>query len=146
MAVFGGDSFYFAFDDINGTLRTLTGVRSVTGIPGNVKHARSTAVGATVEVSHALAYDMVFTVEGVYDNTADTGAREVLAAVFAEQQANPTNTYEYEYGPEGNSAGEPLHSGVAKMLSYEEPANIDDLVGFRAQFRAQTYTLGTVSE
>jgi hypothetical protein len=145
MAVYGGDSFYFAIDNSggSGTLKQLTGLRSVTGLPGTVKHARSTAVGDTIEKSHPLIYDIVFTIEGVYDNTSSTGATEVLSAIFAEQQANPTRTYTFEYGPEGNTSTEPKHTGECKILSYEEPASIDDLIGFRAQLRAQTYSLTT---
>lgn len=142
MAVYSGAGIHFALDDEGGTLRTLTGVRTVS-IPMGVRASEIHAVGDTIVKEHVNLEDVTFTVEGHYDDTADTGTGDVLPAVWNNQQANPTTTYSFEFGPEGNTMGMPSRTGEAVMTSYEENTELDGVVLFRASFRANTFSIST---
>lgn len=142
MAVYSGAGIHFALDDEAGTARTLTGVRTVS-FPLGARTSEIHAVGDTIVKEQVNLNDVTFTVEGHYDDTTDTGTGDVLPAVWAAQQAAPTTTYTYTFGPEGNTTGMPSRTGEAVMLSYEENTELDGIVLFRASFRANTITIGT---
>lgn len=143
MAFNGAEEAYFAIDDTGGTARQIVGLTSVDGLPGELEHADSTAIGDSIRKSHPLLYNVQFTLEGWYDTTSSTGSGIVLGADFAAQQANPTLTFTFDYGPAGNASTAARRTGEAKIESYVEGARLGELVNFRAGFRAQTLTIGS---
>ena len=146
MAYYGADGLYFAIDDTAGTLRQISGLTSIDGLPGEIEAADSTAIGDTVRKSHPTLYNVEFNIEGWYDDSASVGSQTVLQAIWAEQQGSPTTDYTFEFGPEGSTTGMPKRTGQAKVMSYTEGGRVGELVNFRASFKAQTITItGTFS-
>ena len=142
MAVYSGANIHFALDDEGAVERTLTGIRTVS-FPMGFRTSEIHAVGDSIVKERVNLDDVTFTVDGHYDDTADTGTGDVLPAVWNNSQANPTTEYTYVFGPEGNTMGFPRRTGECVMTSYEENTELDGLVLFRAQFRANTITIDT---
>lgn len=142
MAVYSGANIHFALDDEGATERTLTGVRTVTVTYG-FRTSEIHAVGDSAVKARVSLNDVNITIDGHYDDTADTGTGDVLPAVWNNSQANPTTEYTFVFGPEGNTMGFPRRTGEAVMTSYEENTELDGLVLFRAQLHANTITIDT---
>jgi hypothetical protein len=142
MATFSGANIHFAIDDEGATERTLTGVRTVS-FPMGFRTSEIHAVGDSIVKERVNLDDVTFTVEGQYDDTADTGTGDVLPAIWDNSQANPGTNYTFVFGPEGSTTGMPRRTGEAVMTSYEENTELDGLVLFRAKFRANTITIDT---
>ena len=53
-----GKDLYFAIDDSAGTLQQITGITSVSGLPGRVEHHDATAIGDNGR-KHASALENV---------------------------------------------------------------------------------------
>lgn len=130
----------FAIDDSGATLRVLTGVTEVNGLPGVKEHIEATAVGDGGTQWVESLERVEFTVSGWYDTTASTGTKTVLSGIRA------ASDYEgsFEYGPEGSASGKEKISGEAVMVDLDYITRLGEVVGFRALFRvAGTVTFGT---
>jgi len=137
-----GKDLYFAIDDAGGTLRQLTGLTSVSGLPGRVEHHDATAIGDNGRKHSAALENVVVTIEGWYDDTADTGSQIVLSALAAQRGTDLESSI--EYGPKGNSSGFEKHSAEVKLDELEYPGRLGDLIGFRATLLVQgAVTIGT---
>ena len=137
-----GKDLYFAIDDTAGTLRQLTGVTSVTGLPGPVDHYEAAAVGDSGHKHVAGLENVRVTVEGWYDDTAATGSKVVLSALAAQRSADLQSSI--EFGPKGNSSTFEKMSAEVKMESLEYPAALGDLVKFRTELLVQgVVTIGS---
>ncbi len=143
MTFHASDGIYFAIDDTGGTARQIVGLTSVDGLPGTLEGADSTAIGDSIRKSHPTLYNVQFTIEGWYDDSSSTGSATVLSADFDAQQANPTLTFTFDYGPAGNSTNDERITGESKIESLNYGGRVGELVPFRAGFRAQTLTIGT---
>jgi|DEB0MinimDraft_3_1074331.scaffolds.fasta_scaffold03495_4 hypothetical protein len=130
-----GKDFYFAIDDTAGTLRQLTGLLSVDGLPGEVEHYDATAVADGGRKHVAGLENVTVTIEGWYDDTASTGTKTVLSALAGQRSNNLESSI--EYGPKGNSSGYEKFSAETKMRNLTYPASLGDLVKFRAELLVQ---------
>ena len=130
-----GKDLYFAVDDTGGTQRVLTGVTSVTGLPGQVEHYEAAAVGESGHKHVAGLENVRVTVEGWYDDTGTTGSKQVLSALAGARSEDFLATL--TFGPKGGVAGNEKISGEAKLENLEYPAALGDLVKFRAEFLIQ---------
>lgn len=71
-----------------------------------------------------------FTMGGTYDNTASTGPRDALLAVYALNAPVPVLRL-----PEGDGMGKPQDAFDAILTSYVETNPVADMVKWRADFQ-----------
>jgi len=132
---FPGKDLHFAIEDAAGTSRVLTGLTSVTGLPGETEHYDATAVGDAGRKHVAGLENVTITIEGWYDNTASTGSQVVLSGL-----ANIRNTDAEKaivFGPTGNTGGMEKFTATVKMKTLEYPAALGDLIKFRCDLLVQ---------
>lgn len=73
--------------------------------------------------------DGTATIEGIYDNTAETGPAAVLRPLIG------AAAVELIYQPEGAGAGKPLSTVDILVTSYEETAPVADMITFSAELQ-----------
>lgn len=142
MAFTHGKDAYFSIDDSGGTLRNISPyVTQVSGLPGDRSLGSTTAFGDQGERFIPGLASASFTVSGHWDDTATTGSHTVLTGL-----RTATATSSFEYGPEGNTAGDIKISGECWLESLTYDASVDSVVPFQAQFRLDgIVTVGTFS-
>jgi len=132
---FPGKDTHFAIADASGTSRVLTGLTSVTGLPGEMEHYDATAVGDTGRKHVAGLANVTITIEGWYDNTASTGSQVVLSGLAAIRNTDAEKAI--IYGPSGSTSGMEKFTATVKMKTLEYPAALGDLVKFRCDLLVQ---------
>lgn len=131
MALEHGRFSHFAVEDAAGTtLRTLTTFLTDVTFSQEQDEAQSTTKGQTWETYVQGHTRATITLTGRFDNTATTGPDAVLAGLVAD-----TGTVGFEWGPEGNTAGDIKYSGECFLTAFEHGSPLADMVGFTATFR-----------
>lgn len=124
-----GHKSYFALEDSAGTtLRNISPyVTSVTFAQNNDTHD-TTTFGQEGHTYIVGLTDGKITIVGLWDKAALVGSDTVFQSLIGYE----TNTMTFNYGPEGNTAGQKLKSGECVLESYTEADPIADLVTFTA--------------
>lgn len=139
MATAHGKNFVFKLDDVGTTLRTLVGVSKVSGLPGSYETDDVTASGAAGGMTVVGLPDVKFSLEGPYDNTADTGSHTVISGL-----PGAAATQSFEYSPLGTTNGYPKYSGECRCTSYVVDADVKGALRYKAEFHVEgKVTLGT---
>ena len=130
----------FQLDDAGGTLRLLTGITEISGLPGPKDHIEATAIGDN-GWEHVESLERgEFSITGWYDTTATTGTKVVLSGIRAATAWEES----FQYGPAGTTSGDEKISGECVMINLEYNTRLSQVVGVRATFRvAGTITFGT---
>lgn len=82
--------------------------------------------------------DATASLEGIYDNTANTGPGAVLRALIG------AAAVEFVYQPEGDGVGKPVATVDALVTSYEESAPVADMITFTAELQLSDDIADTV--
>jgi|TARA_R110000824_G_scaffold34096_3_gene108842 hypothetical protein len=130
-----GKDLHFAIENAAGASQVLTGVTSVSGLPGETEHYDATAVGDAGRKHVAGLENVTVTVEGWYDTTSTTGSAVVLSGLAAIR--NTDNTSAIIFGPYGSTTGFEKFTATVKMKTLEYPAALGDLVKFRTDLLVQ---------
>lgn len=140
-----GKNLYFAIEDSAGTT-----LRDLSANLNNVDFNRSADVhDDTTYSSDAIKgrtkkgglTDGQISLAGFWDKTALTGTETVLDSLVGLFQP-----VDYEYGPEGNTAGMYKKSGKAVLSAYNVSEPVGDLIAFTATLDLSgTPTNGTFS-
>lgn len=139
MATAHGKSFVFKLDDAATTLRQLTGVSKVTGLPGGYPTDDVTASGDAGGKTVVGLPDNSFSLEGPYDNTADTGSHTVISGL-----PGLSTTQSFEYSPLGTATSYPKYTGECRCTSYVVDADVKSALRYKADFHVEgAVTLGT---
>lgn len=134
-----GKNFVFKLDDSGATLRQITGVSKVTGLPGPYPGDDVTASGDAGAKTVVGIPDVSFSVEGPYDNTASTGSHTVISGL-----PGLSATQTFEYSPLGTTGGYPKYSGECRCTSYVVDADVKGALRYKADFHVEgAVTLGT---
>lgn len=142
MAMSHGMVSYFAVEDSAGTtLRNLTTYITDIEFPFSQDVAETTTKGQTAKTYVQGHTDATISINGRWDNTATTGPDAVLSGLVGD-----TGTVGFEFGPEGNTAGDIKYSGECILTSYQVSSPLSDVVGFSAEFQITgAVTKGTFS-
>lgn len=132
---FPGKDLHVEIENAAAASQILTGVTSVTGLPGEVEHYDATAVGDAGRKHVAGLENVTVTIEGWYDNTATTGSQVVLSGLAAVRSADQESVL--IFGPIGNTTGMEKFTATVKMKNLEYPATLGDLVKFRCELLVQ---------
>lgn len=131
MARAHGKDVYFSIDDSGGTLRNISGhVDNVSGLPGGRQMSEVTSFGDQGVRNIPGLVNVTYTVSGQFDTAATTGSYTVLNGL-----RTTTATASFEYGPEGNTAGDVKQSGECWMTEFTTDAAVGDKVPFSATFQ-----------
>lgn len=134
-----GKNFVFKLDDSGTTLRQITGVSKVTGLPGPYATDDVTAAGDAGAKTVVGLPDVPFTLEGPYDNTATTGSHTVISGLLG---LDATQTF--EYSPLGTTTSYPKYTGECRCTSYVVDSDIKGATRYKADFHVEgAVTLGT---
>lgn len=141
MSLHGKDSYFAVEDSAGTTLRNLTPhITSIDFNQGNDQHD-DTTMGKEGHTFRNGLTNGTITINGLWDKTASTGSDTVLQSLLGIEV-----TVGFEYGPEGNTAGQVKKSGECTLESYAESAPVADLVSFTANFNISgDVTVGTFS-
>jgi hypothetical protein len=130
MSIHGKDSYFGVEDSTGTTIRNLTPyLNSIDFNQSNDTHD-DTTMGAEGHTYRAGLTDGTISLAGIWDKTATTGADTVLQSLVGVEI-----TVGFEYGPEGNTAGQVKKSGECVLESYAESAPVADLVTWTASFK-----------
>lgn len=142
MAVEHGKNSYFQLEDSGGsTLRNLTTYLTDVTFSTEQDEAQTTTKGQTWETYLQGHTRGTIELTGRWDPTVTTGPDAVLFPLLTD-----TGTCGFEWGPDGNTAGEVKYSGECFLTAYEITSPLADIVGFTASLRITgTITRGTFS-
>lgn len=130
MSIHGKDTYFAVEDSAGSTLRDLSDqINNVDFNQENDSHDNTT-FGQTGHTFQGGLTNGTITITGLWDKTASTGTETVLQSLVG--HATPVA---FEYGPEGNTAGNVKKSGECILLTYAESAPVADLVSFTATFQ-----------
>lgn len=134
------DIYIAVEDSAASTLRAIVGVKTVTFGQEN-ELADVTIIGDEGRKWRQGLTNGTFTINGLWDNTASTGSHTVLQSLVGIEV-----TTGFEWGPQGNTAGQTKLSGECVLASYEQNTDLGDMVLFTATFNISgDVTAGTFS-
>lgn len=126
MAFVHGKSAVFKLDDSGGTLRDLSAYLDDVSMPRSIETAETTTFGSSAKTYITGLTDATISISGKFDSTADGYLAGVVGAAAL---------LDWEYGPEGSTAGKVKYSGTAILTSYEIGATVGDAVTASAELQ-----------
>ena len=126
-----GRNAYFSLDNASDVLTNISTKIENINAPRQIGNATVTTLGDTAEEYIITVSDASFSMSGPWDDTIDAHISGVLT----------TNNLDYEFGPEGNTAGDIKYSGDCIVASYDIQANYQGAV----QFSLQLQCSGTIA-
>lgn len=136
-----GQNGHLSIDDASGTLRNISPYLDSIDPSWSQDVHDDTTFGNTAHTKRGGLTDGSITISGLYDRTADVGVDIVLRGLIG--VAVPGD---FEYGPEGTTAGKPKESGKFVLESYSPSVPVADLIRFTATLQVSgAVTVGTYS-
>ena len=119
----------FYIDDTGGESRNLTPyIIAVDGLPGPRKLSEATALGDGGTMWHPGLEDVPFTLELYWSKDALVGPDTVLGPLRTH-----TAAVDFNYGPEGATAGDIKYYGKCWVRNYTAPTRVGNLVFAKAE-------------
>ncbi len=136
MAFIDGRGSRFRIADTGGMMRDLSAnITEVRGLPGKRALNDVTALGDTGTRFNPGAEAVEFTLRGLFDDTAATGADAILGTLRYHDA--PTR---FEYGPAGLATGSPRYTGNCWVKSYEILSRAGEPVSWLATLQVEGTT------
>ena len=136
MAFADGERSRFRIADTGGVIRDLSAyITEVHGLPGERLLIEVSALGDSGARFRPGAESVTFTLGGLFDDTAVTGADTVLGALRYHNA--PTA---FEYAPSGSKAGRGCYAGECWVRSYELFSRAGEPVWWRAILQVEGVT------
>ena len=133
MAFIDGRGSRFRIADTGGVMRDLSAyITEVRGLPGERALNEVTALGDSGARFKPGAKTVMFTLSGLFDDTANTGAGAVLGAL----RYHDTTTA-FEYAPAGLAASSVRYTGDCWVKSYELLSRAGELVSWKAALQVE---------
>ncbi len=137
MTFFDSKVSKFLIDDTGSVQRDLSAfLADVRGLPGPRNLNEVTALGDSGARFIPGLEDVAVSLAGIFDDTATSGPDAVLGPLRTHASA-----VDFEYGPEGSTAGDVKYSGTCWVLSYQ----LRSRVGNRVEWTASLQVEGTVA-
>ena len=139
MAFIDGRRSRFRIADTGGVTRDLSAyITEVIGLPGERALNDVTALGDDGARFKPGANTVMFTLRGLFDDTANTGADAVLGAL--RYHASPVN---FDYAPAGLATGSVRYTGKCWVAAYEIRSRAGELASWEARLRVEGTTTRT---
>lgn len=126
----GKDSYFSVKDAANTTLRNISPYIFTIDFNQAVDPSDVTTKGAEGHVYRPGLTDGEIRITGIWDQTASTGSYTVLQSLVGVE-----TSVGFEYGPQGNTAGQTKKSGECVLTQYDESSPMDDMVAFTATLK-----------
>jgi len=121
----------FFIDNTSGVSKELTPyIIAVDGLPGPRKLSEATALGDGGTMWHPGLEDVPFTLELYWSKDADVGPDTVLGPLRTH-----TAAVDFNYGPEGDTAGDIKYSGKCWVRNFTAPTRVGNLVFAKAELQ-----------
>lgn len=128
MAFFNSKTSTFELDDTAAAQQDISAdVNEIGGLPGPRNLSEVTALPDAGTKWIPSLENVIITLAGLFSDTATSGADAVLGPLRTH-----TAAVDFEYGPEGNSAGDMMFTGTCWVTSYEITSRVGDTVAWRA--------------
>ena len=121
----------FFLDNAAGALQNISTYIDEVQMPEELELVETTTFGATSKTYLVGFADGKITISGNWDRTIATQLGALKAAFRDGTVASST----FEYGPEGNQAGDTRYTGEVVMTSFEKNSAVKDQVKFSAEFQ-----------
>lgn len=125
-----GMNTYFALDDAGGVLRDISVYTDNVDFPRSNDVHDDTTFGQTGHTFRGGLTDGQIGLGGLWDKTTDVGPGIVFPALLGHQAPE-----DFEYGPEGDTAGMVKRSGKYVLQDYQESSPVADLVRWTATLK-----------
>jgi hypothetical protein len=125
-----GRNAFLQVDDSGGTLRNLSNQLREIAFPRSVDTAETSAFGTFDKTFVVGMREGRLTTSGMFSAAVATEVDPVLAGVLGQEAP-----LEFEYGPEGNTAGYVKYTGNCYLVSYEISSPYNDMVSISAEFQ-----------
>lgn len=140
-AAHGKDSVFLIEDSAATTLRDISIYVKTLEFKRSVDANDTTTKGSEGRTYRPGLTDGEISLTGLWDDTASTGSRTVLASLVGIEV-----TVGFEWGPEGSATGALKESGECVLTQYDESSPVDDMVAFTATLKISgDVTVGTFS-
>ena len=134
MAFFNSKTSTFELDDTGAVQRDISAfINSIEGLPGPRNLSEVTALPDTGSKWIPALENVIITLGGLWDNTATTGLDVIIGAL----RTFETNAVDFEYGPEGNSAGDFMYTGTCWVTDYRIVSRVGDTVVWTATLQVE---------
>ena len=136
MAFIDGRGSRFRITDAGGTMRDLSAyITEVSGLPGERTLNDVAALGDSGARFKPGAESVMFTLRGIFDDSATLGADDVLGALRYHNA--PVN---FEYAPAGLATGSVRYAGKGWVAAYEIRSKGGELASWEARMRVEGTT------
>jgi len=127
-------------DNAAGALQDISQYCNSVSFPQELEEVDTTSFGATSRTFIPGFAAGTLSLSGNWDRTFDG----IMSGVYAAFRAGTLTSVTFEYGPEGNTAGDVRYTGEAVMLSYEKSSEVEDPVAWSSELRVSgTVTVNT---
>lgn len=121
-----GKATVFKIDNASASLTDISNTLTDVTFPQKVDTAETTAFGASAKSYIVGLTDGTISLSGTFDATVDG----VLAGVVGFATA-----LNWNYGPEGSTAGYVKYSGLGYVTSYQKSGTVGDVVKYTAEIQ-----------
>lgn len=128
MAIHGKDSYFALEDSAGATLRDISPYTNSVQYSRQNDTSDTTTFGAEGHTFITGLTNGKITLAGLWDKTATVGS----ATIFDALVDLDTPTLTFNYGPEGNTAGQVKYSGECILESVDYSAPVGDIVTYSA--------------
>lgn len=133
MAFIDGRGSRFRITDAGGIMRDLSAyITEVRGLPGERTLNEVTALGDSGARYKPGGESVSFTLRGLFDDTAASGADAVLGALRYHAESTT-----FEYAPAGFTAGKAHYAGECWVKSYELVSRAGEPVSWSATLQVE---------
>ena len=132
-----GKSTVFKLDNSAASLTDISNTLTYVTFPQTVETAETSAFGSSAKTYVVGLTDSTVSISGTFDATVDAVFAGVLGLATA---------LNWNYGPEGSTAGMVKYSGTGFVTSYEKSGSVGDTVKYSAEIQVTgAVTRGTWS-
>ena len=133
MANFDSEVSTFEIDDTGAVQRDISAfIREIGGLPGARALNDISALGDSGVSRLPSLEDVSISLSGSWDNTPTTGIDAIMGPLRTH-----TAAVDFEYGPEGNSAGDFMYTGTCWIENYEVRSRVGSPVEWSATLQVE---------
>jgi len=133
MAFFDSSVSRFEIDDSGGDSRDLSPyITALSGLPGPRRLHPATTINDTGDKWHPGLQGATIRLELLWSDDADVGPDTVFGALRVH-----TAAVDFNYGPEGSTAGDVKYYGTCWVENYEITSRVGNLVAATADLKVQ---------
>ena len=133
MAFFNSKISTFELYETGGPQRDISvDINEISGLPGQRNLSEVTALPDTGTKWIPGLENVQITLAGLFSDTTGAGGDALLGVL-----RTATAAVDFEYGPEGNSAGDMMYTGTCWVTDYQITSRVGNTVAWRATLQVE---------